>query len=184
LLRSFCSLWMQVAYAAKRYPALRHNRRSARWPCSRSNISADVEQEYFADGMTDALIGELTRISSLRVVSRTSVMQYKGEKKKPLPQIARELNVDAVMEGSVLHAGTRVRIATHMIYAPTDQSLMTETHEKDLVDVLKMQREVAESITKKVRVKLTPEQQSRLHVGSESRSGSVSSISGRNLYRS
>ena len=128
-----------------------------------TNISADPEQEYFADGMTEQLIGELSRISSLRVVSRTSVMQYKGEKKKPLPQIARELNVDAVMEGSVLRAGNRVRIATHMIHAPTDQSLMTETYEGDLADVLKMQREVAESITKKVRVKLTPEQQSRLH---------------------
>jgi TolB-like protein/Flp pilus assembly protein TadD len=127
------------------------------------NLSSDATQEYFADGMTDALIGELSRISSLRVVSRTSVMQYKGEKKKPLPQIARELNVDAVMEGSVLHAGNRVRIATHMIHAPTDQSLMTETYEGDLADVLKMQREVAEAITKKVRVKLTPEQQSRLH---------------------
>ena len=128
-----------------------------------TNISADAEQEYFADGMTDELIGELSRISSLRVVSRTSVMRYKGEKKKPLPQIARELNVDAIMEGSVLCAGNRVRIATHMIHAPTDQSLMTETHEGDLADVLKIQREVAESITKKVRVKLTPEQQSRLH---------------------
>jgi len=128
-----------------------------------SNISADPEQEYFADGMTEELIGELSRIGSLRVVSRTSVMQYKGEKKKPLPQIARELNVDAVMEGSVLCAGNRVRIATHMIYAPTDQSLMTETYEGDLEDILKMQREVAQSITKKVRVKLTPEQQSRLH---------------------
>ena len=128
-----------------------------------ANISADAQQEYFAEGMTDALIGELSRINSLRVVSRTSVMQYKGEKKKPLPQIARELNVDAVMEGSVLHAGNRVRIATHMIHAPTDQSLMTETYEGDLADVLKMQREVAEAITKRVRVKLTPEQQSRLH---------------------
>jgi TolB-like protein len=128
-----------------------------------TNISADAEQEYFADSMTDALIGELSRISSLRVVSRTSVMQYKGEEKKPLPQIARELNVDAVMEGSVLRAGNRVRIATHMIHAPTDQSLMTETYEGDLAEVLKMQREVAEAITKKVRVKLTPEQQSRLH---------------------
>src|SRR5262245_32973702 len=89
-----------------------------------TNISADPEQEYFADGMTEQLIGELSRISSLRVVSGTSVMQYKGEKKKPLPQIDRELNVDAVMEGSVLRAGNRVRIATHMIYSPTDQSLM------------------------------------------------------------
>ena len=127
-----------------------------------TNISADAEQEYFADGMTDALIGELSRISSLRVVSRTSVMQYKGEKKKPLPQIGRELNVDAVMEGSVLRSGNRVRIAAHMIYAPTDQNLMTETYERDFGDVLTLQREVAESIAERVRVKLTPEQQFRL----------------------
>ena len=92
-------------------------------------------------------------------------MQYKGEKKKPLSQIARELRVDAVMEGSVLRSGNRVRIAAHVIYALTDQSLMAETYEADLGDVLKLQREVAESITEKVRARLTPEQQSRLHEG-------------------
>jgi len=88
-----------------------------------TNISGDPEQESLADGMTEELITELSRIGSLKVVSRTSVMQYKGEKKKPLPQIGRELNVDAVMEGSVLRAGNRVRIVTHLIYAPGDQSL-------------------------------------------------------------
>ena len=128
-----------------------------------TNISGDPEQESLADGMTEELITELSRIGSLKVVSRTSVMQYKGEKKKPLPQIGRELNVDAVMEGSVLRAGNRVRIVTHMIYAPGDQSLMAETYEGDLRDIFKMQREVAESITTKVRAKLTPEEQSRLH---------------------
>jgi TolB-like protein/DNA-binding winged helix-turn-helix (wHTH) protein/Flp pilus assembly protein TadD len=128
-----------------------------------TNISADPQQEYFADGMTDELIGELSRIGSLRVISRTSVMQYKGERKKSLPQIGRELNVDAVIEGSVLRAGNRVRIATHMIYSPTDQSVMAERYEGDLGDVLKIQREVAESVAKKIRLKLTPEEQSRLH---------------------
>jgi len=128
-----------------------------------TNISGDPEQESLADGMTEELITELSRIGSLKVVSRTSVMQYKGEKKKPLPQIGRELSVDAVMEGSVLRAGNRVRIVTHMIYAPGDQSLMAETYEGDLRDIFKMQREVAESITTKVRAKLTPEEQSRLH---------------------
>jgi TolB-like protein/DNA-binding winged helix-turn-helix (wHTH) protein/Flp pilus assembly protein TadD len=128
-----------------------------------ANLSDDPQQEYFADGMTEALISEVSRISSLRVISRTSVMQYKGEKKKPVPQIGRELHVDAVLEGSVLHSGNRVRIAAHMINALTDQSLMTETYESDLGDILKLQREVAESITEKVRAKLTPEQQARLH---------------------
>ena len=112
--------------------------------------------------MTEALITELSRISSLRVVSRTSVMRYKGERKKPLPQIGQELNVDAVIEGSILRADNRVRIAAHMVHSPSDQNLLAETYERDLRDVLKMQREIAESITERVRAKLTPEQQSRL----------------------
>jgi TolB-like protein/Tfp pilus assembly protein PilF len=132
-----------------------------------TNLSGDPEQEYFADGMTEELITELSRMSSLGVISRTSVMQYKGEKKKPLSQIARELNVDAVVEGSVLRSGNRVRISAHMIYAPTDQHLLAETYERDLGDVLKLQREVAEAITQQVRIKLTPEQRVRLHQARE-----------------
>jgi len=128
-----------------------------------TNMSGSPEDDIFADGMTEALITELSRLGSLKVISRTSVMQYKGEKKKPLPQIGCELNADAVMEGSVLRVQNRVRIAAHMIHAPTDESLMVETFEGDLEDVLKIQREVAESISAKVRVKLTPQQESRLH---------------------
>jgi len=131
------------------------------------NLSDDPQQEYFADGMTEELIGELSRIGSLRVISRTSVMQYKGEKKKSLSQIGRELNVDAVMEGSVQRSGDRVRIAAHMIYAPADENLMTETYERDLQDVLKLQHEVAEAITQQVRLKLTPEQKARLQQARE-----------------
>jgi len=127
-----------------------------------TNLSGDPDQEYFADGMTEELITELSRIGSLKVISRTSSMQYKGQK-KPLPQIGRELNVDALMEGSVLRSGNRVRIATQLIYAPTDQHLTVEAYERDLGDVLKLQREVAESIAQQVRSKLTPEQQVRLH---------------------
>jgi len=127
-----------------------------------ANLSGDPEQEYFADGMTEQLIGELSQLSGLKVISRTSVMQYKGERKKGLPQIGRELNADAVMEGSVLRSGNRVRVAAHMIYARTDQNLLTETYEQDLGDVLKLQREVAESITEKVRLKLTLEEKARL----------------------
>jgi TolB-like protein/Flp pilus assembly protein TadD len=132
-----------------------------------ANLSGDPQQDYFADGMTDELITELSRIGSLKVISRTSVMQYKGEKKKQLPQIGRELNVDAVMEGSVLRSGNQVRIATHMIYAPADQNLMTETYERSLGDVLRLQREVAEAITQQVRAKLTPEQQARFQQARE-----------------
>jgi TolB-like protein/Flp pilus assembly protein TadD len=132
-----------------------------------ANLSGDPQQEYFADAMTEELISELSRISALKVISRTSVMQYKGEKRKPLPQIGRELNVDAVMEGSVLRSGNQVRIAAHVIYAPTDQSLMTETYENDLGDVLKLQREVAEAVTQKVRLKLTAGEKAHLRSAPE-----------------
>jgi len=97
--------------------------------------------------MTDELISELSRINSLKIISRTSVMQYKGEKRKSLPQIARELGVDGVIEGSVLHSGNRVRIAAQLVYAATDEHLWSEAYERDLGDVLKLQAEVAEAIT-------------------------------------
>ena len=125
------------------------------------NMSGDPDQEFFADEMTEELIAELSRVASLKVISHTSVMQYKGENKKPLPQIGRELNVDAVMEGSVARSGNRVRIVAQLIYAPTDQHLWVETYDRDLGDVLKLQREVAEAVAEKVRAKLTPEQQAR-----------------------
>lgn len=144
--------------------------RSAEQPQIRSlavlpltNLSGDSRQEYFADAMTEELISELSRISSLKVISQTSTMLYKGEKKKPLPQIGRELHVDAVLEGSVLRSGNRVRIAAHMIDAMTDRSLMTEAYESDLDDILKLQREVAEAITQKVKLKLTAGEKARLH---------------------
>ena len=127
-----------------------------------TNLSGDAEQEYFADGLTDEFIAELSRISSLRVTSRTSIMQYKTEIHKPLSQIAEELHVDAVLEGSVLRSGNRVRIAAHMIYGPTDQHLLAETYERDLGDVLKLQREVAEAVAKQVRLKVVPAREIRM----------------------
>jgi TolB-like protein/Flp pilus assembly protein TadD len=127
------------------------------------NFSSDPEQEYFADAMTDELIGELSRINSLKIISRTSVMQYKGEKRKSLPQIARELGVDGVIEGSILRSGNRVRIAAQLVYAPTDRHLWSESYERDLGDVLKLQGEVAEAITQQIRLNLTPEELVRLH---------------------
>jgi TolB-like protein/DNA-binding winged helix-turn-helix (wHTH) protein/Tfp pilus assembly protein PilF len=128
-----------------------------------TNFSGDPEEEYFADAMTDALIGELSRINSLKIISRTSVMQYKGEKRKSLPQIARELSVDGVIEGSILRSGKRVRISAQLVYAPADRHLWSEAYERDLGDVLKLQAEVAEAITQQIRLKLTPEQLARLH---------------------
>jgi TolB-like protein/Flp pilus assembly protein TadD len=125
------------------------------------NLSRDPEQEYFADGMTDELIAELGKIGELRVISRTSVMQYKGVH-KPLPQIARELNVDAVLEGTVLRSGERVRITAQLIQAVAEKHLWGETYERDLRDVMALQDEVGRDIADEIRVKLTPQEQRRL----------------------
>ena len=106
------------------------------------NLSGDASQNYFADGMTDELITDLAQISALRVISRTSVMAYKGAR-KPLPQIARELNVDAVVEGTVLRSGDQVRITAQLIEAATDKHLWSESYEGDLRDTLALQKKVA-----------------------------------------
>jgi serine/threonine protein kinase/tetratricopeptide (TPR) repeat protein len=128
-----------------------------------TNLSGDPAQEYLADGITAELISGLSRLSGLKVISRTSVMQYKGEKKKTLSEIGRELNVDTVLEGSVLRSGNRVRVEAHMVYAPTEQTLMTETFDRDLEDVLKLQGDVAAAITKQIGVRLTVGQRMRLN---------------------
>ena len=125
------------------------------------NLSRDPEQEYFADGMTEALITDLGKISALRVISRQSVLRYKRTK-KPLPEIARELNVDAIVEGTVQRAGNRVRITANLLHAPTDRHLWAESYERDLRDVLALQGEVAQAIAHEVQVKLTPQEQTRL----------------------
>jgi eukaryotic-like serine/threonine-protein kinase len=126
-----------------------------------ANLSGDPEQEYFADGMTEELITDLSKIESLKVISRTSVMQYKNAR-KPLRQIGRELGVDGVIEGSVQRAGDRVRITAQLIYAPSDRHLWAESYDRDLHDVLKLQGEVAQVIANEVNAKLTPKEQSRL----------------------
>jgi len=125
------------------------------------NLSGDKEQEYFADGMTDELITDLAKISAIRVISRTSIVQYKGTK-KPLPEIGRELNVDAVVEGTVTRAGNRVRITAQLIRATTDKHLWAEEYEGDLGDILKLQSEVARAITDEIQIKLTPQENIRL----------------------
>jgi TolB-like protein/DNA-binding winged helix-turn-helix (wHTH) protein len=125
------------------------------------NLSGDPEQEYFADGMTEALITNLGKIRALRVISRTTAMHFKGTKQK-LPEIARELNVDAVVEGSVLRSGNRVRVTANLLHAPTDRHLWANTYESELQDVLVLQGEVARAIAEEVRIKLTPDEQVRL----------------------
>jgi TolB-like protein/DNA-binding winged helix-turn-helix (wHTH) protein/Flp pilus assembly protein TadD len=125
-----------------------------------ANLSNDPSQEFFADGMTDELITDLAKVGALRVVSRTSVMPYKGTK-KGLPEIARELNVDGIVEGSVLRSGNRVRITAQLLYGPTDQHLWAESYERDLGDILRLQSDVAQAIAHQVRAELTPQQQAR-----------------------
>jgi eukaryotic-like serine/threonine-protein kinase len=125
------------------------------------DIGHDPEQEYFAEGMTDELIAYLAKIGNLRVISRTSVMQYK-DSKKTLPQIARELNVDTIVEGSVLRSGDRVRITVELIEASTDNHLWAESYERELSDVLSLQREAALAIAHGVQVKLSPQQEANL----------------------
>ena len=125
------------------------------------NLSGDAAQNYFADGMTDELITDLAQISALRVISRTSVMAYKGAR-KPLPQIARELNVDAVVEGTVLRSGDQVRITAQLIEASTDKHLWSQSYEGELRDTLALQNRVAGAIANQIRINLTPQEQAAL----------------------
>jgi TolB-like protein/DNA-binding winged helix-turn-helix (wHTH) protein len=126
-----------------------------------ANFSGNPSEDYFVDGMTDELITDLAKVSALRVISRTSVMRYKGTK-KGLPEIARELNVDGIVEGSVTRSGQRVRITAQLLHAPTDKHLWAETYERDLGDVLRLQSEVAQAIAEQVRAQVTPQQQVQL----------------------
>jgi TolB-like protein/DNA-binding winged helix-turn-helix (wHTH) protein/Flp pilus assembly protein TadD len=125
------------------------------------NFSGDASQEYFADGMTDELITDLAQIRALRVVSRTSVMAYKGTR-KPLSQIARELNVDAVVEGSVFRSGDRVRITAQLIQVPADKHLWAESYEGNVRDTLTVQNQVARTIAEEIRIEVTPREQAAL----------------------
>ena len=125
------------------------------------NLSGDPQQDYFADGMTDELIANLAKISALRVISRTSMMRYKGTR-KPLPQIAKELNVDAIMEDSVLREGNRVRITLRLINATTEQDIWAESYVRDVSSVLALQGEIAGTVAGKVNAALTPAERSQL----------------------
>ncbi|MBZ5616872.1 MAG: winged helix-turn-helix domain-containing protein, partial [Acidobacteriia bacterium] len=125
------------------------------------NLSGNPDEEYFADGMTEALITELGKVNPLRVISRQSVMQYKGTN-KTVPQIARELHVDGVVEGSAMRVGDKVRITTQLIQANPERHLWSESYQRDLRDILALQSEVARAITNEVKIKLTPQEQTRL----------------------
>jgi len=126
-----------------------------------ANLSGDPSQEYFADGMTDELITDLAKVGALRVISRTSSMAYKSSP-KPLGQIARELNVDAVVEGSVTRSSQRVRITAQLIDARNDRHLWAENYDRDIGDVVTMQNQIARAIANEVQAKLTPQENVRL----------------------
>jgi TolB-like protein/DNA-binding winged helix-turn-helix (wHTH) protein len=124
------------------------------------NLSGDPSQDYLADGMTEELITDLSRLSSLRVISRTSVMLYR-KANKPLPEIARELGVDGIIEGSVLRSGNRVRITVQLIYAPQDKNIWAQSYARDLEDVLELQSTVSNNIADEIRVRITPSEPRR-----------------------
>jgi TolB-like protein/DNA-binding winged helix-turn-helix (wHTH) protein len=125
------------------------------------NLSNDLNQEYFSDGITDALTTELAQIGALRVISRTSAEHFKGTR-ETLPEIGRKLNVEAIVEGSVTRSENRVRVTAQLIDAPSDRHLWAKSYERDLKDVLALQDEVAHDIAEEIRVKLTPEERTRL----------------------
>jgi TolB-like protein/DNA-binding winged helix-turn-helix (wHTH) protein/Tfp pilus assembly protein PilF len=124
------------------------------------NLSGDPKQDYFADGMTEELITQVSKFANLKVISRTSVMQYKGSKKS-LPQIAGELHVDAVVEGAVQLVDSRIRITAQLVDGATDEHIWAETYDRDLSNVLLLQSEVAADIAKQIDLELTPQQQQR-----------------------
>jgi len=128
------------------------------------NLSGDASQDYLSDGMTDELITELGQISELRVISRTSMMTYKGTHKS-LPQIARDLNVDAVVEGAVIRSGNRVRITAQLILAAADKHLWARSYDGEMGDTLALQKQVARSIAAEIRIELTPHEQAVLKNG-------------------
>jgi TolB-like protein/Tfp pilus assembly protein PilF len=147
-----------------------------------ANRSGDPAQEFFVDGMTDALIADLAQIAALRVISRTSAMRFKGSD-KPLPEIARDLHVDGIVEGSALLAGGRVRITVTLIEAATDRSLWAKSYERELTDILTLQSEVARAIAEEVRVQVTPEERTRLEPkGPVNPAAHVAYLQGRYLW--
>jgi TolB-like protein len=126
------------------------------------NLSGNPAEEYFADGVTEELITDLAKIASLSVTSRTSVMRYKGVHTKALPQIARELGVDAVLEGSLIRTGDRVRVTAQLIEASTDRHLWADAYDRSSRDILLLENDIARTIAERVRAKLSPQEQRHL----------------------
>ena len=144
------------------------------------NLSGNPDEEYFVDGMTDELITVLAGIHALRVISRTSSMRYKTVT-TTLPAIARELDVDAVLEGTVVRSGSRVRITAHLIHARDDRHLWAEEYERELTDVLALQGEVAQAIARCIHVRLTPPREPSRPIAT-GRSDRLRGVSRRDLF--
>ena len=125
------------------------------------NLSNDASQEFFADGMTEALIGNLSQVGSLKVISRTSVMRYK-KSGKSIPEIATELGVDGIIEGSVQRSSEKVRVTAQLIHAATDSPIWSRSFEQSMTDVLKLQSEIAQAVVSEIKAQLTPEERQRL----------------------
>ena len=164
LLLAGCAVLAVVSYYA-----LQRSRRSSAAQQIRSiailplqNLSGDPSQDYFADGMTEELTTELGQVNALRVISRTSTMTYKGTK-KTLPEIASELHVDAIVEGSVEREDGHVRITTQLIDSNTDQHIWAHSYDRDMTSILELQSEVARAIADQIRIELTPAEQARLN---------------------
>jgi len=128
-----------------------------------ANLSGEADREYFADGMTEELTTDLGKISALRVISRTSTMQYKGSK-KPLPEIARELNVDAIVEGTVARSGSHVHITANLIQASPERHLWAESYESEVADALAVQGEIAQAVGRKIGLSITEKERELLTV--------------------
>ena len=126
------------------------------------NLSGDSTQDYFADGITDELITNLAKINTVKVISRTSIMQYKGVHNKRLPQIAHELGVDGVVEGTVVRSGDQIRVTAQLIYAPADRHIWAEHYERSSRDVLLLENEVARAIAEQLRGKLSTQERGRM----------------------
>jgi TolB-like protein/DNA-binding winged helix-turn-helix (wHTH) protein len=146
------------------------------------NLSHNAEQDFLADGITEELINVLSKINAVRVISRTSVMRFKGTR-QPLPEIARELNVDAVVEGSVRRSRNRVRITVQLIQARPEKHLWAETYDRDIHDVLVMQSDVAGVIAKQIRAKITPAEAADLSRAQQVDPESLPVVSARPLLR-
>jgi TolB-like protein/DNA-binding winged helix-turn-helix (wHTH) protein/Tfp pilus assembly protein PilF len=157
LVLSLVTFW--ILHRRSHFPRARQIKSLAVLPLE--NLSGDASQQYLADGMTDELISSLGRIGALRVISQTTAMQYKNIH-KPLPQIAGELNVDAVVEGSVLRSGDRIRVVAQLVEAATEKQLWAHNYEGDIRDLLGLQSQVAGAVAEQIRIKVTPTEQSQL----------------------